>query len=99
MVGAEPLQAGIDGGEDRLAGEAAGIGLVLQRIIALRREHDAVTVGEVLEGAPDDLLAGPVGIVIRRVEEVDAEFDRLPDERRLSSSRRVQGWGPRSGMP
>src|SRR5260370_28677142 len=47
---------------------------------SLRGDDGFVTIREILQGAPEDLLAGALRVGVRRVEEVDAGFDRLADQ-------------------
>ncbi|CAM5663911.1 hypothetical protein SVIOM74S_09899 [Streptomyces violarus] len=81
VVGAEPGEALVELAEDGLAGQSAAVGPGAHPAVHLRREHDLVTAGEVAQGPADDLLAGAVGVDVRRVEEVDPRLDRLPDQR------------------
>ena len=44
-------------------------------------DHDFVAASKFAKRAPDDLLAGAVRICVRGVEEVDAQVERLLNER------------------
>jgi predicted transcriptional regulator len=44
-------------------------------------DHDLIARGEILQRAPEHLLADALGVHVSRVEEVDAQFDRALDER------------------
>ena len=48
VVGAEPAQAVVDLGEDRLARQAGAVGSGAHRVADLRGDDDVVAVGEVL---------------------------------------------------
>jgi hypothetical protein len=81
IVGAQALQAGVDLVEDGLARQAAAIGAGAHLHIDLGRQHDLLALGEIAQGAADDLLAGAVGVDVGGVDEIDAEFQCLLDER------------------
>ena len=71
VVGAEPLQAGLDRPDQVLAVVAAGVGVVGPGAQAvLGGQHEVVAVGG--HQLPDDPLAGPVGVVVGGVDEVAA---------------------------
>ena len=74
-------QAGVDLGQDRLARQAAAVGARAHRAIDLGGDHDLVAPREILDRAAEDLLAAAEGIAIGGVEEIDAGFERLLDER------------------
>ncbi len=81
VVGAQPPQAGVDLGHDRLAGQAAAVGAAGAHGVAdLGGDDDVVAVRVVLQGAAEDLLAGAVGVHVRGVEEVDARFEGVLDQ-------------------
>src|SRR5690348_17653239 len=50
-------------------------------VAQFRGDHHLVAVGEVLERTPEDLLARPVGVHVRGVEEVDALLERSEERR------------------
>ena len=81
IVHAEPAQAVVDLGEDRLARQAGAIGAGTHPAVDLGRDHHLVAAGEILDRPAEDLLAGAERIAIRGVEEIDAGFERLLDER------------------
>src|SRR5207248_51060 len=74
-------QAVVDFGHDCLAGEACAVGARAHGMADLRRDDHLVTVGKVLQCAAEDLLAGALGVHVGGVEEVDAGFQRVLDER------------------
>jgi len=71
----------VDLGDDRLARQARAVGALEHAAVHLGGDHDLVAAGMLLQHPADDLLAGAVGIDVGGVEEVDAEFERAPDER------------------
>ena len=81
VVGAEPAQAVVDLGHDRLAGQAGAVRARPHPAVHLGGEHDLVPAGEFPQRTPGDLLAGPVAVDVGAIEEVDAGLDRPPDER------------------
>jgi hypothetical protein len=81
VVRAEAAQRVVDLGHDRFARQAAAVGSQPHRMAQLGGDHHGVAVGEVLERAAEDLLAGAVGVHVRGVEEVDPRLHRVPDER------------------
>src|SRR5450759_2738405 len=80
VVRAEPGEAGVDLGEDRLARKPAPVRARAHGTMNLRGEDDFVTVREILQSTADDLFTGAIRVDVRGVEEVDACFDRLLDE-------------------
>jgi hypothetical protein len=78
---AQPGQARVDLGEDGLARQPAAVGTVVHAAVHLRGDDRLVPAGDLGKCPPHDLLAGPVGIDVGGVEEVDAELDRSMDER------------------
>jgi hypothetical protein len=80
VVGAQPPQRMVDLGHDRLAGQPLPVRAGTHRVAQLGRDDDVVAVGEVLERAAEDLLAGPVRVHVRGVEEVDARLERVLDQ-------------------
>ena len=81
VVGAEPPQAVVDLGHDRLAGQAPPVRPRPHRVAQLGGNHDVVAVREVTERAAEDLLAGAVRVQVGGVEEVDASLEGMLDER------------------
>src|SRR5437016_11084610 len=90
VIGAEAPQARIDFGHDRLARQAGAIGARPHPAIDLGSDDDLVSSGEILDRTPENLLAAAERIAVRRVEEIDAGFERTLDNGRLSSSPRLQ---------
>src|SRR5207248_5034849 len=80
VVGAQPAQAVVDLGEDRLAGQAGSVGAGAHPAVHLGGKHDLVPIGVLGERAADDLLTGAVRVHVGGVEEVDAGLHRAPDE-------------------
>src|SRR5581483_6028401 len=78
---AEPGQAGVDLGEDRLARQAGAIGPGPHAAIDLGGDNDLVAPREVLDGAAEAFFAVAERIAVRGVEEIDPGFERLLDER------------------
>ena len=87
VVRAEPAQRMVDLGHDRLAGQAAAVGSWSHRVAQFGGDDDGVAIGEVLECAAEDLLAGAVGVHVRCVEEVDPRLERVLDQRRAPRPR------------
>jgi len=59
VLGAEAAQAVVDLGEDRLARRPAAVRALAHRPVHLRRDDHVVAVdAEVLQRAPEELLAG-----------------------------------------
>ena len=81
VVHAEPAQAVVDLGHDRLARQAGAVRAGAHPAIDLGGDDDLVAAGEVLDRAAEDLLAVAERIAVRGVEEIDAGFERLLDER------------------
>ncbi len=77
-LGAEPLQAGIDGVEGVASRQAAAIGARLGDIAELRRQHPPGTLGR--DRPADDLLRAPIDIGIGGVDEIDALLARAGDD-------------------
>ena len=81
-VGAQPAQAVVDLGQDRLAGQPDAVRPLAHRTVHLRRDDDLVAVhAEILQRPAEELLAGPPGVDVGGVEEVDAGVERLLEER------------------
>ncbi len=80
VVGAKPAQAGVDARADGLARQAAAVRAGPHGIEHLGRDDHLVAHGEVAQRAPDYLLAFAAAVHIGRVEEVDAQVERLADE-------------------
>jgi hypothetical protein len=81
VVGAEPMQAVLDLGHDRLAGQAPAVRAGPHRVAELGGDHDLVPVGEIAQRAAEDLLAGAGRVQVGRVEEVDPGLESVLDER------------------
>ena len=89
VVGAEPLQRSVAGGEDVLAvaADAQSLALLGADVPELRREHDFVA--PALDRAAHEPLVLERPVRVSRVEEVDAELERAVDRRdRLALVRR-----------
>ena len=72
VVGVQPPKAGVDLRQDRLARQAAAVGILAHGEVDLGRNHHLVALGEVAQGSPHDFFAGAVGVGVGRIEEVDA---------------------------
>jgi hypothetical protein len=81
VVGAEPPEAVVDLGHDRLARQASAVGAWPHRVAQLGRDDDVVPVGEVAQRPPEDLLARPLRVHVRGVEEVDPGVQCVLDQR------------------
>jgi hypothetical protein len=81
VVRVETLEACIDLGHDRLARQAAAVGIVAHREVHFRGEYDFLAFREVAQRPPENFFALAVGVHIGDVEEVDAGFERALDER------------------
>src|SRR5215213_9757589 len=81
VIGAEAMKTIINLDHDRLARQAGAIGSRSHPTIHLGGDDHLVAPGEVLDGSAEDLLAIPERIAVRRVEEIDAGFERTLDER------------------
>jgi hypothetical protein len=81
IIRAEAPQAMVDLRQNSLTRQARAVRTVTHRVTHFGRDHDLIPVGEVLERTPEDFFAGPMRIHVRRVEEVDARVQRVPDER------------------
>src|SRR5438067_13924284 len=81
VIGAEAAEARIDLALDRLARQTGAIGSRPHPAINLGRDDDLVSPGEVLDRATEDFLTAAERIAVRRVEEIDAGFERMLDER------------------
>jgi hypothetical protein len=85
ILGAEPLQAGVDLGHDRLTRQALAIGAGSRPERAfgekdLRGDHDLVSPRELAEQLADDPFGRSCRIAVRRVEEVDPQVDGALDD-------------------
>ena len=80
-VGAEALQAGVDLREDGLPRQAHAVGPLVHPLVDLGRDHDLAAPRVVEQRPADDLLARSGRIHVGGVEEVDAEVERLLQER------------------
>jgi hypothetical protein len=81
VIGAEAPQARVDLGHDPLARQAGAIGSRPHPAIDLGSDDDLVSSVEILDRTPENLLAAAERIAVRRVEEIDAGFERTLDER------------------
>jgi hypothetical protein len=81
VVGAEPGEAVIDLGHDRLAGEPFAVGAGPHGVAQLGGDHHVVAVREVLQRPAEDLLARALRVHVRGVEEVDARVQGVADQR------------------
>jgi hypothetical protein len=81
IIHAEPTQAVVDLGENRLARQPSAIGAGTHPAIDLGSDDDLVAAREILDRAAEDFLAVAERIAVRGVEEIDACFERLLDER------------------
>ena len=70
VVHAKPGQAGVDLREDRLARQPAPVRARAHGMANLRGDDGFVTVREILQGAPEDFLAGALRVGVCRVEEL-----------------------------
>jgi hypothetical protein len=99
-VGAEALQARVDLREDGLPRQAHAIGALVHPLVDLGRDHDLAAPRVVEQRAADDLLARAGGVDVGGVEEVDAEVERLLQERSARRlAERPDMCAPRSGSP
>src|SRR5436853_2754626 len=80
IVHAEPTQAVVDLGENRLARQSGAIGAGTHPAIDLGSNDDLVAAREILDRAAEDFLAVAERIAVRGVEEIDACFECLLDE-------------------
>ena len=71
---------GGDTAHDRLR-QAGAIGSRPHSAINLGCDDDLVSTGEILDRTPENLLAAAERMAVRRVEEIDADFERTLDER------------------
>ena len=82
IVGAQPLEGRVDGGEQVLSREAAVVRARPRREVGLRREHVVVSAREELREQPSgDLLAAAARVHVGGVEERHARLDRVPHDR------------------
>src|SRR5207237_4944011 len=81
IIHAEPTQAVVDLGEDRLTRQSGAIGAGTHPAIDLGGNDDLVAAREILDRAAEDFFAAAERISVRGVEEVDTCFQRLLDER------------------
>src|SRR5205823_4415565 len=80
IIHAEPTQAVVDLGEDRFTRQPGAIGAGTHPAIDFGGDDDLVAAREILDRAAEDFLAVAERIAVRRVEEIDARFERLLDE-------------------
>ena len=71
---------GGDTAHDRLR-QAGAIGSRPHSAINLGCDDDLVSTGEILDRTPENLLAAAERMAVRRVEEIDADFERPLNER------------------
>src|ERR1700722_13021993 len=81
VVGAEAAQGVIDLGHDCLAAQAFSVGSRAHRMTQFGRDDDIVALGEVAQGAAEDLLARALRIHVGGIEEIDATVDGVLDQR------------------
>src|SRR2546423_97775 len=82
VVGPEPAQRVVDGGEDVLAGQATVVRALTHHTVHLGGHYIVVTVTEQLaEQAAGDLFADPGRVHVRGVEERDAALDGTAHDR------------------
>src|SRR4051812_2505567 len=81
VISAEAAKTVIDLDHDSLARQAGAIGSRSHPAIHLGGDDHLIALGEVLDRSSEDLLAIPERIAVRRVEEIDAGFERTLDER------------------
>src|SRR5204862_6411839 len=81
IIHAEPVQAGVDLAHDCFARQAAAVRTGAHPAIYLGRNDHLVAAGEILDSPSEDLLAAAERITVRGVEEIDAAFECLLDER------------------
>jgi hypothetical protein len=81
IVHAKPAQAVVDFGEDRLARQPSAVGAGTHPAIDLGGDDHLVAAGEILDRAAENFLAAAERIAVGGVEEIDAGFERLLDER------------------
>ena len=79
VVGPQPGQLVFDLLQDVLAGQAALVWACADGVSQLGRNDDLVPIGEIREGAAEDLFAGTVRIEVRRIEQIDADVQRVLD--------------------
>ena len=81
-IRAEAFEAGVDGMKDMFSRQPLVVRIVAHRIKDLRGNHHAVAAQrEIPDCPPRDLLAHPVRVHVRGVEEVDPQIRRPPKER------------------
>ena len=80
-VGSEAAQAVVDLAQDRLARQAGAVRSRPHPAIDLGCDHDVLAAHEILQRAADDFLRGAVRIDIGGIEKIDAEVERLLDQR------------------
>jgi hypothetical protein len=101
VVGPQPPQAGVDGREDVLAREAAGVGRALGSLGAASVKAMSTGKNTLVArttssrransaGTPVSSSDAPAEQEVGRVEEVDAELDGASHQGRLAASSRIQ---------
>ena len=73
MIGAQPLEAGLDGANQVVARGAGSVGVVAQRASALGGEDDVVALAA--QRLAGDFLGQPERVEIGGVDEVDAGIE------------------------
>jgi hypothetical protein len=81
VIHAEPGQAGVDLDKDRLARQPGAIGARAHAAVNLGRDYHFVAPRKIPNRPAEDLLAVAERVAIGGVEEIDAGFERLLDER------------------
>jgi hypothetical protein len=82
VVGPQPAERIVDGVADVLAREPPQVRVVPHRVEHLGGDdHLVAPRPEILQRAPEDLLAPAEGVHVGGVEEVDAELEGPADER------------------
>src|SRR5713101_7703594 len=76
VIGTETPETGVDLHHDRLARQPGAIRSRAHAAIDLGGDHHLVAAREILDRAAEDLLAAPERVAVRRVEEIDASFER-----------------------
>ncbi len=101
VIDAEALEAGVDGGHDVLAREAAVVGRVAHGVEDLGGNHQLFAAGlELAQQLAGDALALAERVDVGGIEEVDAGFDGAADEGLapllLRAPTRASSWRRRS---
>ena len=80
VVGTEPAQAVVDGGQDGSPTEAAALRTREHPTVHLGGDHDLITGRELPQQLPGELFARSERVDIRGIEGRDPGLDRLPEE-------------------